>query len=147
MPRSVKDAECYLPIQMDNPMAKAEKGERAMWKASREDCAHEKNLSTHNCGTMFSEKRYSFQLFVDMSATGEETWGHNEPKTRVLWAWKRTHLGHARRGERIRPRGERIRPRGERPAREGSLLNPGNAQFKLLKNVHSHVGVMIHSWA
>ena len=85
MPRSVKDSECYLPIQMDNLMVRAEKGERAMWTASREDRAHEKNLSTHNCGTMFSDKRYSFQLFVDMSATGEETWGHNEPKTRVLW--------------------------------------------------------------
>ena len=39
MPRSVKDSECYLPIQKDNLMVRAEKGERAMWTASREDRA------------------------------------------------------------------------------------------------------------
>ena len=76
------------------------------------------------------------------------------------------------RGERIRPRGrgsthvgedrsasggttlEGGNPPAKRrfcpqrgSAREGSSLDSGNAQFKLLKNVRSHVGVMIHSWA
>ena len=57
---------------MDDPRVSAEKGEKVTWTASREDRTHEKNLSTHNCGTMFSDKRYSLQLFEDVCHRGRD---------------------------------------------------------------------------